>query len=614
MIKKLKRLLIGRPLKNEELHGEKFNVFWGLPILASDPISSVAYAGEEILRVLVPVLAIMAYKYMFYTALSIVLLLAILVFSYRQTIDSYPNGGGAYIVAMDNLGDIPGLIAGGSLIIDYILTVAVSASAGTAAITSAAASLLPFKVEITIALIALVTIGNLRGIRESSRMFGIPTYLFIASILTMIIVGLYKIYVLGITPEVVSEIPKTVTGEVTFFLMIRAFSAGSTALTGVEAVSNGIPNFSDPAQRRAKAVLMLLAFFVLIIFGGTSFLATLYQTVPNESATVLSQIARQVFGTTFMFYAVQVTTAVLLIMAANTAFSGLPLLFAIVARDGFLPRQFAMRGSRLGYSNGIIFLSVAAGVLVILFEGETTRLLPLYAIGVFISFTLSQTGMLLKWLRNKQEGWVHKAAINGFGAIVTFATVLIIGYTKFAKGAWIVILLIPIFVLLMRRTKAHYDAVARQLKLVPEEVEEETDIIEVQKHVIVLVASLNRASLKAINYARNLANGKNVIAFNVSIDKEDSKRLRKKWQECHIEVPLIIKYSPVREVVDSLIRYVESEEHESEPGDMITVVMPQFVVSKKWENMFHNKTADALKKKLMQDRHIAVITVPYVFN
>ena len=613
MIKKIKRLLIGRPLSNEELQGEKFNVLWGLPILSSDAISSVAYAGEEILWVLIPIIGLMAYKYMFYAALSIVALMLILVLSYRQTIDSYPNGGGSYIVAKDNLGTIPGLVAASALLIDYILTVSVSASAGTAAVTSAATFLLPFKVEITLVFIFLITLGNLRGIRESSRMFGIPTYLFIASMLAMIVIGLFKVYVLGYVPTAVYSVPQA-AGEVTIFLLLRAFASGCTALTGIEAVSNGIPNFSEPSQKRAKTVLALLAVLVLFIFGGTSFLARIYHAVPNYEVTVVSQIASQVFGTGIMYYVVQVTTAIILIMAANTSFSGLPLLLSLIARDGFAPRQFARRGARLSYSNGIIVLSIMASLLVIVFRGETHLLLPLYAIGVFVSFTLSQTGMSVKWLSHRDSGWIHKAVINGVGALITFVTVIIIAYTKIHHGAWIVMILIPLFVTLMLRTKAHYDDVARQLKLTPEDIEEETELVDVKKHVIVLVDTLNKASLKAISYARSITDEENVIAFHVSNNPEESKKLREKWKCSKLDIPLIVKYSSAKEVVKPLADYIESKEHPSNPGDMITVVMPQFVVRHWWESIFHNKTADSIQEKLLQDRHIAVISVPYVLD
>lgn len=609
-----KRLLIGKALKTEELNNEKYNVFWGLPVLSSDAISSVAYAGEEILWVLIPVIGLMAFRYMFYAALAIVFLLFILVFSYRQTIDNYPCGGGSYIVAKDNLGTIPGLVAGASLSIDYILTVAVSTSAGTAAITSAMPWLLPHKVAITLVLIAIMTMGNLRGMRESSRLFGIPTYLFIFSIIALILTGIFKIYVLGYHPAAITEIPK-VTGDITLFLFLRAFASGCTALTGVEAVSNGIPNFRNPSQKNAKTVLLLLAIFVLIIFGGTSFLATMYHAVPTLDKTVISQISTQVFGNSFMYYMVQITTAVILTMAANTAFSDLPLLLSLISRDSYAPRQFTRRGKRLSFSNGIILLSLAASFLTIIFKGETHLLMPLYAIGVFISFTLSQTGMFVRWLKLRTPGWKHKAVINGIGAVITFATVIIIGITKFRHGAWIVCILIPVFVILMIITKRHYNRVAEQLTLSKDEVEKEIKAVDDFEHIIVLIDSLNKASFKAINYARHISNSyKTIVAFNSSTDEATSEKLRAKWEELNIDIPLVIKYAPYRNIMEPLIEFIESEEHASNPEDIITVVMPQFIVKHWWNNIFHGQSAIFIRQKLIHDRQIAIITIPYVLD
>lgn len=411
MYKQLRKILIGEVLENSKLKHQKFSVVWGLPILSSDAISSVAYAGEAILLVLLATLGLASYKYMFFASICIVILLAILVFSYRQTIDAYPNGGGSYIVAKDNLGIIPGLTAAASLSIDYILTVAVSISAGTAAITSAFPQLLKYKIEISLLIILIITIVNLRGINESSKIFGIPTYLFLVCIGVMIIFGIAKVLIFHYEPVATYPIPAA-TGTISVFLFLRAFASGCTALTGVEAVSNGIPNFKEPTQRNAKKVLLLLALIVFFIFGGISFLATIYHAVPAmgkdalERPTVISQIASQVFGTNlrFMFYAVQGTTALILAMAANTAYADLPLLLSILSKDGYTPRQLSKRGDRLSFSNGILLLFLAASILLIIFKANTESLLPLYAIGVFVSFTLSQAGMFSKWVREKSSG------------------------------------------------------------------------------------------------------------------------------------------------------------------------------------------------------------------
>lgn len=605
-----KRLLIGKTLKTADLHNEKLSVFWGLPVLSSDAISSVAYAGEEILRVLIPIVGIAAYKNMFFISLAIVMLLFILVFSYRQTIDNYPNGGGSYIVAKDNIGTIPGLVAGASLSIDYILTVAVSTSSGTAAITSAFPGLYSYRVPITLLMIALMTLGNLRGLKDSSKLFGIPTYLFIVSTLFMIVAGLFKYYVLKIHPTSAIPIPMPV-GDISIFLMLKAFSNGCTALTGVEAVSNGIPNFRNPAQKNAKTVLVLLAAFVFLIFGGTSFLATLYHAVPNDHITVISQIATQVFGNGFMFYTVQVTTAFILIMAANTAYSDFPLLLSLIAKDGYAPRQLSKRGERLGFSNGIKLIAIASAILVIVFKSETHLLIPLYAIGVFISFTLSQFGMYLRWIRRKVPGWKHKAAINGVGSVVTFITVIIIGVNKFHDGAWIVLLLIPIVMLGMILVKSHYNTIADELSLSVKKFMDVKDGDEAE-HVIVLVDSLNQSAIKAINYGKRIS--KNILAFHVSIDEDSTDRLKEKWAEEDPEIPLIIKQSPYRDLYTPLKEFIDSEEHESKPGDLVTIIMPQFIVKGPWQNLLHNQTAYSLRSKLLKDRHLAVIIVPYVID
>jgi len=613
MFKKIKTFLIGRPLHNDALHGEKLNVFWGLPIMASDAISSVAYAVEEILWVLVIVVGAASYRYMFYAAAAIIVLLIILVVSYRQTIDSYPHGGGSYTVARENLGEIPGLTACASLIMGYILTVAVSTTAGTAAITSALPALLPYRVEITLFLIALMTIGNLRGIRESARIFAFPTYVFIISTLIMIVSGIVRAQFLGYQPAPVYEIPAAV-GDITFFLFIRAFAAGCAGLTGVEAVSNAIPNFKEPSQKNAKRVLLLLALFVFIIFGGTSYTATLYHAVPNYSETVLSQIGAQVFGSGIMFYVLQISTAVILVMAANTSYAGLPMLLALTARDGYVPRQFNVRGGRLGFSNGIVALSIAAGLLVVIYKGDTHSLVPLYAVGVFLSFTLSQLGMLVKWIKGRERGWVRKAAMNGVGFVLTTLTVVIIAYSKMLEGAWIAVVCIIILVFWMKVTRAHYADIERQLTLDRDEVKEETELIHVDKHVVVLISSLNKASLKAINYARHLVNDKNIVAFNISLDEAAAKSIKHKWKECTIPIPLVVKYSPYRDIFEPLIEYIESEEHGYQPGDILTLVMPQFILNKKWTNVYHSQNAYMIRQKLLHDRHIAVVTVPYVLD
>ncbi|MBW9153202.1 APC family permease [Clostridium estertheticum] len=611
MFSRLRELLIGKTLKTEELEGEKLNIFWGLPILSSDAVSSVAYAGEEILIVLIGVMGFMAYKYMFYAALCIVLLLILLVLSYRQTIDAYPNGGGSYIVAHDNLGTTAGLTAGASLTVDYILTVAVSICAGTAAITSAIPSLLNHKVAIALVMLVILTIGNLRGTKESSKIFGIPTYLFIVSCIVLIITGVIRHFIFGYSPAPLYSIPKQI-GDITIFLFLRAFASGCTALSGVEAVSNGIPNFKEPSQKNAKAVLVLLACLVLFIFGGLSFLSKIYQPVPVANVTVFAQIAQQVFGKGIMFYIIQVTTAFVLVMAANTAYAGLPLLLSLMAQDGYVPRQFSQRGKRLSFSNGIIVLAAAAGILIIVFKGDTHLLLPLYAVGVFLSFTLSQVGMYLKWTRSKEEGWKHKSVINGLGAIVTFITVILIGITKFVHGAWLVFIIIPALVYSMGKIKDHYNKVVKQIKLSNDERPNIGIKTNNEQHVIILLGTLNKTFLKSLNCARCLSN--NVVAFHVSTDPATTEKLKAKWKEYNPGIPLIIEHSAYRDVIEPLMNFIESEDRASKHGETVTVVISQFVITKWWHNILHNQTGYFIKSMLYKNRNVAVLTVPYIIK
>ena len=406
-----------------------------------------------------------------------------------------------------------------------------------------------------------------------------------------------------------------VSGEITLFLILRAFASGCTALTGVEAVSNAIPNFQEPCQINAKKVLLWLAILVLLIFGGTSYLATLYHALPNPDETVIAQIAEQVFGDSPMYYILQLTTALILVMAANTAFTDLPLLLSLLAKDGYMPRQFARRGGRLNFSNGIDFLGLAAAALVIAFNGETHLLLPLYAVGVFASFTLSQSGMWLRWVRSKTPDWKHKAAINGLGAIVTFFTVLIIGATKFMHGAWIVCLLVPIFIYGMLKVKTHYSEVAQQLSLPLSEKAAASAIDENrEKHIIIPLASLNRASFKALLYAKRLVGYSSIRAFHVAVDEEEAEKLRKKWAAFNLGIPLIIRVSPYRETIMPLLDYIQSEVQSFRQDDLITVVIPQFVVKKWWQNLLHNQTSYFIKNRLMDDPRVAVVTVSYHLN
>jgi amino acid transporter len=608
---KIKRFFVGQPLNNEAIHREKFSVIWGLPILASDAISSVAYAGQEMLIVLLPVVGGLAFGQLSILSGAIIGLLAILVFSYRQTIQSYPGGGGSYIVSKDNLGVWPGLIAGAALAVDYILTVAVSISSGVEQIASAFTFLKPFSVPISVLLIVMLMVGNLRGIRESSRIFGLPTYAFIFALGSMIVVGFYRLAT-GFVPTPADI--KSVAQPVTLLLMLRAFSSGCTALTGVEAVSNAVPNFKPPQSKNANKVLLSLGGIILFLFGGTSILADKFQVDPRAGRSLLVLMAEQIFGgNTFMYYFLTVTAFLILIFAANTAFADFPMLISIVSRDGYAPRQLSMRGDKLAYDNGIIALSIVASLLVIVFKAQVTLLISLYAVGVFISFTLSQTGMFVRWRRLKGKHWHLKAAINGFGALVTLITVTIIGIEKFKNGAWIVILLIPILVFLMHNSKKHYESVKVQLHLEDEEYAVfKTAKATYNNHVIVPIESVNRTSMRALRYAYTIQQNKSKItAFTIAIDNEAVKHVQERYSKFNIDVPLKIVASPYRKIAEPLLDFIKSEEFGLKKGEIVTVILPKFVVNKWWHNIMHNHTTRYIEKELLKHKHIVVSVMPF---
>lgn len=610
MVKRFMDILIGAPLANEQNGQEKYNVPFGLAVMASDAISSVAYAAEMILLVLLPVIGIMSYKWLGWVSVMIIGLLCILTISYTQIIKAYPQGGGAYVVAKENLGIKAGLIAGAALLIDYILTVAVSATAGVSAITSAFPSLQKDTVLLVVCLIVVLTILNLRGVSESSKLFSIPTYLFLISMVFMIIFGIIKYKMYGPSEQMVHMTMKT-TGSLSIFLLLRAFSSGCSALTGLEAVSNSVPNFQEPRQKNAKTVMILLSTFILIIFGGTSILAKLYHPYAFQSGspTAVSQIAYGVFGYSFMFYVIQITTAIILLMACNTAFTGFPMLMYVMGKDGFVPRQFTIRGKRLSFSTGIVSLSVVAAILVFIFEANLEHLIPLYSVGVFLSFTLAQTGMVIHWKKSQEPGWHKSAAINGFGAFVTIITAIVIISVKFFEGAWIVAILICLLVIAMGSIKKHYSKVAAKLRVEPEELE----TIEFTKHynhiLVVPIASLNRATIGALQYARSIS--ADVIALNVSTDKEAMEKLKTKWNGLDTDILLVSKYSPYRAVVTPLIQYIEIIAHAAASNEKVTVVLPQFVTHEWWGELLHNHTSFFLRETLLRNENIEITSYPY---
>lgn len=614
MKEKLLTFFLGRRLEDDKLAGEKFNILWGIPVFASDAISSVSYAGEEILLVLIPVLGMASYKTFLPVVAAIIGLLGILVFCYRQTIDAYPQGGGAYIVATDNLGETPGLVAGAALIIGYILTVAVSACAGAAAVTSAFPELLHLKALIALILIALLTWGNLRGLRESAVLFGVPTYLFILTMIVLIVTGLVRYLSGGYTPDQM-QIATTNAGDTLLFVILRAFASGCTALTGVEAVSNGVPNFKDPAPKNAKKVLYAMAGFVCLVFLGVSVLISLYKIVPNEEATAVSQLAAAVFGSgSALYFVVQVMTVVILTLAANTAFAGLPLLMALMAQDGFLPRRLIYRGTRLNFSNGILFLFGSAALLVIAFNGDQHLLLPLYASGVFLSFLLSQLGMVRHWMENKGPGWQFKAGVNGFGTLITGITLVIIVIMKFLSGAWVTLVTIVLLVLLMKKIHSHYQAVGNDLRI--DSMEEAKALMGRGKagKLILPVQSINRSFLKVLNCAQGL-DFDEVEFYHVCGNKSSAERVKAQLEELGALQPnweFIFDVTHYRNTEEVLMRHIEAEHAKLDKHQHLTVMMPTLVPTQRGARLLHNQTTKTLIRRMEKYRNVYVFQIPYL--
>ena len=602
LLSQLKRFVVGKPIPSHLAHHERLSRITGLAVLSSDPLSSVAYATEEILRVLVLVGA-GALTLANPIALIIATILAVVVFSYRQTLHAYPSGGGAYIVAKDNLGETPALIAAASLLIDYVLTVAVSIAAGVAAITSAFPQWHINRVEMTLGFVLILMFGNLRGIRESGRIFAAPTYFFVVTILLLIAVGIWHV-VTGTVGAVAPVDPVPSTGSpLTLFLLLTAFSNGCTAMTGVEAVSNGVPAFRPPEAKNAAATMLMMVVLAITMFLGITLLSAAYHIIPSEQETVVSQLARGVFGRGVTYYAVQAGTMLILVLAANTAYADFPRLASILARDRYVPRQFMNQGDRLAFSNGIVGLSVLAGILLVIFGGDTHALIPLYMIGVFVSFTLSQAGMVVHWRRLRGPGWRTSAAINGIGALVTGIVLLVVATTKALEGAWIIMLLIPLNVIFFRLTRKHYDMVASQLTLRGWQRP-----ITRRNTVLVPVSGIQRAVVEALDYAKTLSS--DVRALYVNIDPTATEHLKKEWEQWGNSVPLVVLESPYRSLMEPLLEYVEQVNAER-PGDYVTVVLPEFVPARWWHHLFHNQRALLIKGALLFKPNTVVTSVPF---
>lgn len=603
----MKRWLVGPPMPLAQARHERLSRSAALAVFASDPLSSVAYATEEILIVLI-LAGGAALSYSLPIASGIAALLAIVVLSYRQTVAAYPQGGGAYIVARDNLGQFPALVAAAALLTDYVLTAAVSVAAGIAALTSAFPALMPVRVVLCVAVVVLIAVGNLRGVRESAKLFAAPTYLFIASILALVGYGLIAA-TFGWLPEAPYEPHPPGLEGLSLFLLLRAYAAGCTALTGVEAVSNGVPVLRPPEGHNAQAVMTWLGVLSIAMFLGITYLAYDLGIVPGGAETVVSKIARRVSGAGAAYYVVQTATMLILIFAANTAYADFPRLSSILARDHFIPRQFANQGDRLVFSNGIMILTGFTILLVIVFAGDTHALLPLYAVGVFISFTLSQAGMVRRWLLRRETGWRWRVWINGVGAVVTMIVLFTLAGTKFTEGAWIVVLVIPLLVAAFLTMHRHYTDVAGALSL---DGLAEPPVLH--HTVLVLVGDVHRGVVRAVQYARSLASPDACVrAVLIETDPAQTPRVEAKWSAWGLGVPLVVLSSPYRSLLRPLLDYIDQIQARGD-GEMITIVLPEFLPRKWWQHALHNQTALMIKGALLFRRNLIVADVPYLLS
>jgi len=652
-------MLVGRALRTEQAIHERLPKKTALAVFSSDALSSVAYSTEAILLVLLAA-GTVAIVYLPYIALGITVLLAILVLSYRQTIHAYPSGGGAYIVAKDNLGTQTGLVAAASLLVDYILTVAVSVSAGVAAITSAAQGtrfqfLQEHRVILCVLFVAFIAVINLRGVRESGAFFAGPTYLFIFSMLALIVVGFVRYWLthsvmqtpatLHFDESVGAVAHNGLTSGALLWLLMRAFAAGCTALTGVEAISNGIPAFKQPESKNAATTLTVMAVIMAVLILGSAFLAYKLNAHPAPDETLVSAIGRHTFGVGVPYYILQAATAAILVLAANTSFADFPRLASLLAADRFLPRQLATRGDRLVFSNGVFILSLLACVLIVVFKGEEQSMLPLYALGVFLSFTLSQAGMVVHWHRlrkadeaahrireeedlhrsssvdtgavsheaerlaaierDRNSNWMLSILINAVGAAVSFVVLIVIAVTKFTHGAWAVILLIPLLVMMFRSVHRHYLDIARQLST---EGLQPLDTIA-RNIVLVPISGIHRGVIYALDYAKSIAPGR-VIAIYVDLNEEATRKLREKWTTWGKGVELVVLQSPYRSLTRPLLRYIERLARQDESA-MVTVLLPEFVPAKWWHQLLHNQSSLLLKGALLFRKGVIVTSVPY---
>lgn len=611
MMSVIRRLLIGKPLHNNELAHERLPKWKALSIFSSDALSSVAYGPEQIMITLITVPGIIAYGYMAPVALTILLLLAIIALSYVQVAKANPEGGGAYAIAKKNLGELPALVAAGSVFADYVLTAAVSVSAGTAAITSAYAPLLEHKVFIDLfVLFVILMVVNLRGVRESSNAFVIPTYAFLFGVLALLGAGCYKALFDApylIHPDALAKQP---LDWAMLFLILRAFANGCSSMTGIEAIADSVPMFRKPEARNATITTYWMAGILGVMFIGITFLIMHYHIVPHHEVTALSQLAEKVFGRDGIYLYIQISTMLVLYLAGNTAYNGLPILLSIIARDGYMPRYLATRGERLTYSNGIVLLTFMAALLIVAFQGQIDHLISLYAIGVFISFTIAQTSMVVYWKRERQPGWVLRAWMNGVGGVTTGIVVLIITVTKFVHGAWIILLFIPFIVFIFKKIRGHYDSIAEQLRVPEELICEGNSLSTAGKHIVIVpVSTPTRVVFQTLKYAKLI--GDNVLAVHVASTEASEEKIRQNWDKWNLGVRLVILRSPYRLLMNPLLEYIENIVQKKASNDYITVVIPEFETPKWWHRLLHNQTGWILRTTLILKENVIVTTVPY---
>jgi amino acid transporter len=604
----IKDLIIGPALPTQAATHERLNKVRALAAFSPDALSSIAYANQEIYLGLV-IAGAAGLAYAWPIGIAIATLLILVALSYYQTIHAYPSGGGSYIVARSNLGILPGLTAAAALLIDYLLNAAVSLTAGVAAIGSAFPFLLPYRVEIALFLLLVITLLNLRGAQETGTAMAVPVYFFIVTYLLMIAVGFVRLAIEGPTPPESVHLPAL--APVTIFLVLHAFSTGSTALTGVEAISNGVPAFQPPEAKNAGRTLLVMAFLMGILFVGTIALTHFFAVIAAPEETILSALARRIVGTSVFYYIIQFATLAILTVAANTSFAGFPRLAAILARDTYLPRQLGSLGDRLGFTNGIILLSLGTAALIILFSGDTHALVPLFAIGAFLAFTLSQAGMVLHWWRADGRGWTFKSAINGIGALATGTTLVVVAFSKFLSGAWITILLIPTIVIIFVRVHRHYQQVRNQLSLhgLPPSLRPVAPA-----RVVVPVSGVHRGMVNAVLFAQSISS--DVTGVYVELEPGAGDAVREEWAEWWPDLPLVVVPSPYRSLVGPLLQYLDKTDLEHNDGQLAVVVLPEFVTAHWWQNLLHNQTAGLIKAALLYGRRRSggerlVVDVPY---